>query len=109
MSFEERGFNLIAIFDKNEALAGQMIRNIPVRHIDGLYDFCRDNAPAVAVLCIPSDNAKEVTDQLVALGIKGFWNFSHHDILAEHKNVAVENVHLSDSLMRLSYHVSNLE
>lgn len=39
MSFEARGFNLIGIFDKNEALAGKLVRNIPVRHINGLYDF----------------------------------------------------------------------
>lgn len=108
MSFEERGFNLIGIFDKNEALAGQMVRNIPIRQISGMFDFCRDNSPAVAVLCIPSDNAKEIVDELVKLGVKGFWNFTHYDILSEHKNVAVENVHLSDSLMTLSYHVNNL-
>lgn len=109
MSFEERGFNLIGIFDKNEALAGQMVRNIPIRHINGLYDFCKDNKPTVAVLCIPSESAKEIADELVKLGIKGFWNFSHYDIAANYPNVAVENVHLSDSLMTLSYHVSNLE
>ncbi|HRL86485.1 MAG TPA: redox-sensing transcriptional repressor Rex [Candidatus Fimenecus sp.] len=88
--------------------AGKLVRNIPVRHINGLYDFCRDNSPAVAVLCIPSDNAKEIVDELVKLGVKGFWNFSHYDIASDYPNVAVENVHLSDSLMTLSYHVSNL-
>ena len=72
MSFEERGFNLIGIFDKNQALAGQLVRNMPIRHIDGLYDFCRDNAPTVAVLCIPSESAKEITDELVKLGVNGF-------------------------------------
>ena len=109
MSFEPRGFNLIGIFDKNEALSGQMLRGLPIRHIDGLYDFCRDNSPTVAVLCIPSSAAEVIAPQLVELGIKGFWNFSHYDISAQHPNVAVENVHLSDSLMTLSYHVSQLD
>ncbi len=108
MSFEARGFNIIGIFDKNPALSGQMLRGIPIRHIDGLFDFCRDNSPVVAVLCIPSSAAETLAPQLVQLGIKGFWNFSHYDISANHPNVAVENVHLSDSLMTLSYHVSNL-
>ncbi len=108
MSFEERGFNLIGIFDRNEALAGQLVRNLPIRHINGLYDFCRDNAPTVAVLCIPSESAQEITDELVKLGVMGFWNFSHFDIAAHHPEVAVENVHLSDSLMTLSYHINNL-
>lgn len=108
MSFEERGFNLIGIFDRNEALAGQLVRNLPIRHINGLYDFCRDNTPTVAVLCIPSESAQAITDELVKLGVKGFWNFSHFDIAAHHPEVAVENVHLSDSLMTLSYHINNL-
>ena len=108
MSFESRGFVLTGVFDKNEALAGQMLRGIPIRHIDGLFNFCRDYNPTVAVLCIPSVAAEKLAPQLVELGIKGFWNFSHYDISADFPNVAVENVHLSDSLMTLSYHVSNL-
>lgn len=108
MSFEARGFNLIGIFDKNPALSGQMIRGIPVRHTDGIFDFCKDNNPDVAVLCIPSVAAETLAPQLVQLGIKGFWNFSHYDIAANHPTVAVENVHLSDSLMTLSYRVGNI-
>lgn len=109
MSFEQRGFNVIGVFDRNKALSGQMLRGLPIRHTDGLFDFCKDNSPTVAVLCIPSAAAKELAPQLVELGIKGFWNFSHYDISADYPNVAVENVHLSDSLMTLSYHVSNLD
>lgn len=109
MSFEQRGFNVIGVFDRNPALAGQLLRGLPIRHTDGLYDFCRDNSPTVAVLCIPSSAAEVLAPQLVELGIKGFWNFSHYDISANYPNVAVENVHLSDSLMTLSYHVSNLD
>ena len=109
MSFEQRGFNVIGVFDRNKALSGQMLRGLPIRHTDGLYDFCKDNFPTVAVLCIPSAAAKELAPQLVELGIKGFWNFSHYDISADYPQVAVENVHLSDSLMTLSYHVSNLD
>lgn len=108
MSFEARGFNLIGVFDKNPALSGQLLRGLPIRHIDGLFDFCKDNSPVVAVLCISSTAAEELAPELVKLGIKGFWNFSHYDISANHPDVAVENVHLSDSLMTLSYHVSNL-
>jgi redox-sensing transcriptional repressor len=108
MSFEQRGFNLIGVFDRNKALSGQLLRGLPIRHTDGIYDFCKDNSPTVAVLCIPSSATEELASELVKLGIKGFWNFSHYDIATNFPNVAVENVHLSDSLMTLSYHVSNL-
>ena len=69
MSFEARGFNLIGVFDKNPALSGQMLRGIPIRHIDGLFDFCKDNSPVVAVLCIPSSAAEVLAPQLVQLGV----------------------------------------
>lgn len=107
MSFEERGFHLIGIFDKNEAVAGQMVRGIPVRHIDGLDDFCRENHPTVAVLCIPGEHGVPIENQLVELGVKGFWNFSHSDIASRHPELSVENVHLSDSLMTLCYQVNS--
>lgn len=105
MSFEARGFELIGIFDKNEAIMGQMIRGIPIRNTSMVDDFCRENLPVVAILCIPSDNCEEVIDQLVSVGIKGFWNFTHFDIAAKYPEVAVENVHLSDSIMTLSYQI----
>jgi len=107
MSFQSRGFELIGIFDKNQAIAGEMIKNIPIRSINVLDDFCKENLPVVAALCIPSSESEEIVDQLVALGIKGFWNFTHFDILAKYPDVAVENVHLSDSIMTLSYQVMN--
>lgn len=108
MSFERRGFRLLAIFDRNEALSGHMIRGLPIRHTNGLDDFCREQKPTVAALCIPSGESMDVAEQLVQLGIKGFWNFSHADIARKYPELAVENVHLSDSLMTLSYHVESL-
>lgn len=107
MAFESRGFRLIGIFDKKESMAGQIVKNLPVRHINGLDEFCRENLPTVAILCIPREEALEVAEQLIALGVKGFWNFSHFDLSVVHPEVVVENVHLGDSLMTLCYHINN--
>ena len=90
-------------FDCKESLIGQMIKNLPVRNITTLDEFCRENLPEAAFLCIPKKAAVQISDQLVRLGIKGFWNFSHYDIAHEVEGVVVENVHLGDSLMTLSY------
>ena len=97
------GFKLIGIFDKNEAICGNIIRGIPVRSIDYIENFCIDNRPVCAVVCIPSNDMKELTDILIKLGIKSFWNFSNYDIAMAHPEVLVENVHLTDSLMTLGY------
>lgn len=97
------GFKLVGIFDKNEAICGRIIQGIPVRHINYLENFCIDNSPVCAVICIPSNDMKELTDLLCRLNIKSFWNFSNYDISMAHPEVLVENVHLTDSLMTLSY------
>ena len=99
----DSGFRLIGIFDKNEAICGNMIKGIPVRNIDYLENFCIDNKPVCAVICIPSNDMKELTDSLINLGIKSFWNFSNYDIAMAHPEVLVENVHLTDSLMTIGY------
>ena len=101
------GFELVGIFDKNEAISGKIIKGIPVRHINYLENFCIDNSPICAVICIPANDLKELTDLLCKLGIKIFWNFSNYDIAMAHPEVLVENVHLTDSLMTLSYLTSS--
>lgn len=100
---KKTGFKLIGIFDKNEALCGNMIKGIPIRNINYLENFCIDNEPVCAVTCIPSNDMGEITDLLVKVGIKSFLNFSNFDIAMAHPGVLVENVHLTDSLLTLGY------
>lgn len=107
MGFEAKGYQLIGIFDKKQSIIGETVKGLPIRHIDTLDDFCHENYPTAAILCIPKDQVKEVAEQLIKLGIKGFWNFSHYDLKLEFKDIVVENVHLGDSLMTLSYKMAN--
>ena len=107
MNFESKGFHLIGLFDAKESLVGQIVRNQPIRSIDTLDEFCRENLPKVAILCIPKEAAKGIAEQLVKLGVKAFWNFSHYDIAMNHPGVVVQNMHFSDSLMRLSFKMEN--
>lgn len=107
MNFESKGFHLIGLFDEKESLVGKVVRNQPIRNINTLDEFCRENLPKAAILCIPKEAAQKITDQLIKLGIKSFWNFSHYDIAINNPDVKVENVHLGDSLTRLSYKMNN--
>ncbi|MDD6806237.1 MAG: redox-sensing transcriptional repressor Rex [Lachnospiraceae bacterium] len=102
MNFERRGFIFRGIFDNNPALWGTTIRGIEVMPMDRIEQFVRENAVDIAVLSIPKDGAVSVANDLVRFGIKAIWNFAHVDLLLP-KEVKVENVHLSDSLMKLSY------
>lgn len=103
INFESKGFHLIGMFDNKESLIGQMVRNVPIRHIDSLDEFCRENLPKAAILCVPKDAAKDICEHLIKLGVTGFLNFSHYDISLDHPQVSVENIHFGDSLMTLSY------
>ncbi len=104
MNFERRGFILKGIFDKNPALHGKKVREIEVQPMEMVESFVRENDVDIAVLTIPKTSAVEVAEVLVANGIKAIWNFAHVDLNVP-EGIQVENVHLSDSLMKLSYNL----
>lgn len=107
MNFESKGFHLIGMFDAKESLVGQIVRNQPIRSTNTLDEFCREYLPKVAILCIPKEAAEVISEQLIKLGIKAFWNFSHFDIAIKHPDIIVQNMHFSDSLMQLSYKITD--
>lgn len=109
MNFESKGFRIIGLFDSKESLVGQVVKNLPVRSTSDLDEFCRENRPQAAILCIPKSAAKNLSEQLINLGVKGFWNFSHYDLKLNKKDIVVENVHLGDSLMQLSFRLTNTQ
>jgi len=102
MNFERRGFIFDGCFDINKNLIGTKIRGIEVLPMEEMEDFIIQNNIDMAVIAIPKVGAAEVADRLVACGIKAIWNFAHIDLKVP-DNVTVENVHLSESLMKLSY------
>lgn len=108
MTFETKGFRLIGIFDRKEELIGRPVGQLEIMDICRLEEFCRRSQPQAAILCIPHDAAQSLCERLLALGVHGFWNFSHYDLAIDHPDAAVENVHLGDSLMTLCYQMSDL-
>lgn len=105
MNFEKRGFIITGIFDINPDLIGKTVRNIPIQPMENMKGFIKENNVDIAVLTIPKTGAVKVAEQLVEYGIRGIWNFAHVDLEVP-EDVLVENVHLSDSLMKLSYQIS---
>lgn len=104
VAFEKSGFVLKGIFDVNPKLVGTSIRNIPILDMSQLKDFIPNNHIEIAVLTIPKNNASEVSDLLADTGIKGIWNFAHTDLKLP-ETIIVENVHLADSFMNLSFRI----
>lgn len=106
VKFEKFGFRVVGLFDTNPSLEGKEIRGIPVRMLDVLPDFVNENKVDIAALTLPKENAETTAVMLSTLGVHAIWNFAHVD-LDNVEGMIVENVHLSDSLMRLSYSIAN--
>ena len=108
--FEKQGFKLIGIFDVNPVLKGVSVRGIEIRMADELPEFIQTHQVEIATLTLPKSKALEMAKVLVDNGVKAIWNFAHTDLnLVLPKDVIVENVHLSESLMRLSYNLTSYE
>ena len=101
-NFERRGFLFIGLFDIDPGLVGQKVENVPIYPLDRLESFLAQNPVDIAVLTLPHQGASDVAKLIMASGVKGIWNFSHVDI-PHAPDVKIENVHLTDSLMTLSY------
>ncbi|HHT57694.1 redox-sensing transcriptional repressor Rex [Herbinix luporum] len=105
VDFERRGFYVKAIFDINPRLVGLSIRGIEIKNIDELKEYITMNQVDIAALTVPKAKAPQLAADLAKWGIKGIWNFAPTDLhLAE--DIIVENVHLAESLMKLSYKLS---
>lgn len=76
--------------------------------MEEMETFVAENEIDIAVLTIPKTEAVAVAERLVQAGIRGIWNFAHVDLNVP-REVQVENVHLSDSLMKLTYNISSFE
>ncbi len=107
-TFEKRGFKLIGIFDSDDKKTGTHAAGITVKSISELEKFIKTQKPDIAILAVPKSAVFETANNLVSYGIKALWNFTYTELDLP-DSVVVENVHLSDSLMTLSYRLKQLE
>lgn len=105
---EKYGYRVIGIFDNDPSMKGEVIDGTAVQMVDELAEFIANHKVDIGVLTVPKEGAKDVAKALTESGVKALWNFTHTD-LEVGKDVFVENVHLSESLMRLSYNFSRYE
>lgn len=104
--FEHSGFRLIAAFDVDPAIVGRELSGVPVYHADKLEEYLAGHPAHVGVLTVPRAAAESIADRLVAAGVRGIWNFTNIELNIAHPGVMVEDVHFADSLLTLSYMIS---
>ncbi len=105
-SFAECGVELAAAFDIKESLIGTEFKGVPILAETQLEEYLKTHDIAVAVLCVPKEVAVGVTKILTDNGIEAIWNFTNMELTEPNSPIIVENVHFSDSLLSLSYFVS---
>ena len=103
VKFEKLGFVITALFDVDPKLIGKDVRGIPILSFDALPEYVKNHTVDIATLTMPKAEAATIANELASLGVHAIWNFAHVDLELFDKDVIVENVHLSDSLMQLSY------
>ncbi len=105
--FSQTGFTVDAAFDVDPKLVGTSINGVPVRSMTELDEFIQAHRVDVVSLTIPQHVAQEMADRLIALGIRGFWNFTNTELSSTDPMVQFENIHFADSLLTLSYRIAN--
>ncbi len=106
IEFERKGFKVKGLFDVNPRLIGMIVRDIEIKDVSEIEAFVKDNGVDIAVLTLPKQKAPEIAANLEKWGVKGIWNFAPIDIHSTSGNICIENVHLSESLMTLSYAIN---
>ena len=106
-AFTQNGFTVGAAFDVNPAIIGTEINGTPVLSMDALEDYVRNHRVDVVVLTVPQSVAQSTAVRLIDLGVQGFWNFTNVELVTNQPDVKFENIHFADSLLTLSYRISN--
>lgn len=105
VQFNKLSFEMVGLFDVDPSKEGKIVAGIPIQMMEDLPVFLKNHKVDIAVLTLPKKNAEAVATRLVSYGLKAIWNFAHVDLDVP-DDVVVENVHLSDSLMQLSYNIT---
>ena len=106
--FKKKGFNVVGIFDNSPEIIGNKANDVVIKDVSELEEVVTREKVDIAILAIPAIPAQEITDKLVACGIKGIWNFAPIDLKLP-RNVVLENVHLDGSLLTLTYYMNSLK
>jgi len=104
--FDRSGFRLAAAFDIDPEIVGTEMSGVPIYHSNALEEYLSANPTSVGVLTVPGRAAAETAERLVAGGVRGIWNFTNIELNLSKADIVVENVHFADSLLALSYMIS---
>ena len=104
--FVNLGLNIVAAFDSDPEKCGQ-VHDKPIYPLSEFSERCKDMNIQIGILCVPGRFAQEVTDQMVAAGLKGIWNFTPRKLNVPDE-VVVQREDLAEGLAELSVKLSRM-
>ena len=104
---ESQGVELVAMFDNDNAIIGNKLFGMEIKPMKDFVEFCNNEHVDILIVCTPKDAAENMVNDVLASGVKGIWNYSHFDFSVHDDSLIVENVHLRDNLMALSYRITH--
>lgn len=87
------GLQIVGAFDINPELVGTKINGIPIYHSDDFEQRMKQDGVNIGVLTVPITIAQEISDKMIAGGIKAIWNFTPFRIRVP-ENIVVQNTSL---------------
>jgi redox-sensing transcriptional repressor len=101
--FGARGFRIAALVDADRSKVGEIVADLPVRHLDDLPAIAADDQIAIGIVATPAGSAQEVADLLVAAGVTSILNFAPA-VISVPRGVSLRKVDLSIELQILSFY-----
>ena len=104
--FQQRGFRVMAVYDRDPRKVGSRWDSFLVRDIAQLPADARVERPDIAVVTVPAEGAQDVVDLVVRAGVKAVLNFAPAPLNVPH-DVALKTVNMALELEGLSYALTN--
>lgn len=104
---ENTGITLKAMFDSDNAIIGNRLFDMEILPMNSFVQYCHNNSVDIIIVCTTKNEAEKLAPDILESNVKGIWNYSHYDFSLHDDSLVVENVHLRDSLMALSYRISH--
>ena len=99
--FVSYGLDIVCAFDNDIYKTDCIFNGKNIYSIGDLEKKCHELNVHIGIITVPQKYAQEVCDRLVAVGIRGIWNFTSA-VLEVPDNVIVQNENMASSLAILS-------
>ena len=101
--FGARGFRIAALVDADPGKVGEIVADLPVRHLSDLPAIAAHEQIAIGIVATPAGSAQEVADLLVEAGVTSILNFAPA-VIQVPRGVSLRKVDLSIELQILSFY-----